>query len=81
MEKETLFEIDDLATASYLVESGFQLQSVKSHPLKPDIKVFLFRDDDCIGEAISLFYKGYAKVEPRRFLRTLRTLKRGEGSR
>lgn len=81
MDKQTLLEVDDLATAAFLVESGFQLQAVKPHPLKPDIKVFLFRDDDRLGDAISLYYTGKARVDPRRFLRTLRGLKRGEGGR
>jgi hypothetical protein len=81
MDKHTVFELDDLVAASFLLESGFQLQAVKPHPLKPDIKIFLFRNDDRLGDAISLYYTGRARVEPRRFLRTLRSLKRGGGGR
>jgi hypothetical protein len=75
MEKEDLIEYDDLPLAAFLVTSGFQLKGIKDHPQRRGLNIFLFAQDQRIGEIVSLFYTNKAKIEPRSFLLAMRDLK------
>ena len=77
MDRIDLIEYDDLPLAAYLVTSGFQLKGVKDHPRRRGLNLFLFAQDDRIGQAVSSFYTNRVRVEPRSFLQTMRDLKAG----
>ena len=68
---EKLFETSHFSLACYLYYLGFRLEGISGE----DKKIFYFRRDVGLDDAIQKFWRKEALVEPEAFLLVVKTLK------
>lgn len=71
------YKCNDLIMAAYLVMRGFRCCRIVADEERPGLFLFLFDRDERLLDAAISFQKKEGSVEPKAFMRTVRTLKMG----